>query len=91
MADLKTRMHFINVLLEEWIKTDHLNDQQLGSEVRKWYWQNEHRTEYWMIDEGYVPWWDGDGVNQAKKFTGEDALDYMYGGGDDVVDNSSDE
>ena len=73
MADLKTRMHFINVLLEEWIKTDHLNDQALGNEVRKWYWKNEHRTEHWMIDEGNVPW-DSDSVGGDSSVGDEDDI-----------------
>ena len=81
MADLKTRMHFINVLLEEWIKTDHLNDQQLGSEVRKWYWKNEHRTEHWLIDEGHIPW---DSDDESSVLSGQE-LDDLYGDGGDEI------
>ena len=81
MADLKTRMHFINVLLEEWIKKDHLNDQQLGSEVRKWYWQNEHRTEHWLIDEGNIPW---DSDDESSVLSGQE-LDDLYGDGEDEI------
>ena len=44
MADLKKRMHFINVLLDKWLKSDKLNDQELGGKVRKWYYKNENRV-----------------------------------------------
>ena len=35
MADLKKRMHFINVLLDKWLKVDKLDNNALGDKVRK--------------------------------------------------------
>ena len=75
MADLKKRMHFINVLLDKWLKVDKLNDQEVGSKVRKWYWKNENRVEHWMIDEGNVPW-DSDDVDRSSVY--DDGEDEIY-------------
>ena len=75
MADLKTRMHFINVLLDQWLKSDILNDQELGGKVRKWFYKNENRIEHWMIDEGNVPW-DSDDVDGSSVY--DDGEDEIY-------------
>ena len=75
MADLKKRMHFINVLLDKWLKSDKLNDQELGGKVRKWYYKNENRVEHWMIDEGNVPW-DSDDVGVSRGY--DDGEDEIY-------------
>ena len=75
MADLKKRMHFFNVLLDKWLRADKLNDQEIGAQVRKWYWKNEHRTEHWMIDEGNVPW-DSDDVGESRGY--DDGEDEIY-------------
>ena len=74
MADLKKRMHFINVLLDKWLKSDKLNDQELGGKVRKWYYKNENRVEHWMIDEGNVPWDSDDGGGSSVYDDGEDEI-----------------
>ena len=75
MADLKKRMHFINVLLDKWLKSDKLNDQELGGKVRKWFYKNENRIEHWMIDEGNVPW-DSDDVDRSSVY--DDGEDEIY-------------
>ena len=75
MADLKKRMHFINVLLDKWLKSDKLNDQELGGKVRKWYYKNENRVEHWMIDEGNIPW-DSDDVDESRGY--DDGEDEIY-------------
>ena len=75
MADLKNRMHFINVLLDKWLKSDKLNDQELGGKVRKWFYKNENRIEHWMIDEGNVPW-DSDDVDGSSVY--DDGEDEIY-------------
>ena len=75
MADLKKRMHFINVLLDKWLKSDKLNDQELGGKVRKWYYKNENRVEHWMIDEGNIPW-DSDDVGVSRGY--DDGEDEIY-------------
>ena len=75
MADLKKRMHFINVLLDKWLKSDKLNDQELGGKVRKWFYKNENRIEHWMIDEGNVPW-DSDDVGVSRGY--DDGEDEIY-------------
>ena len=77
MADLKKRMHFINVLLDKWLKVDKLDNNALGDKVRKWYYKNENRVEHWMIDEGNVPW-------------DSDARD-LFEGGASVYDDGEDE
>ena len=77
MADLKKRMHFINVLLDKWLKVDKLDNNALGDKVRKWYYKNENRVEHWMIDEGNVPW-------------DSDARD-LFEGGSSVYDDGEDE
>ena len=74
MADLKKRMHFINVLLDKWLKSDKLYDQELGGKVRKWYYKNENRVEYWMIDEGNVPWDSDDGNESSVYDDGDDEI-----------------
>ena len=75
MGDLKKRMHFINVLLDKWLKSDKLNDQELGGKVRKWFYKNENRIEHWMIDEGNVPW-DSDDVDRSSVY--DDGEDEIY-------------
>ena len=75
MADLKKRMHFINVLLDKWLKSDKLNDQELGGKVRKWFYKNENRIEHWMIDEGNIPW-DSDDVGVSRGY--DDGEDEIY-------------
>jgi hypothetical protein len=77
MANLKKRMHFINVLLDKWLKSDKMNDQELGGKVRQWYWQNEHRVEHWMIDEGNVPYEEGgDLMEDGSRY--DDGEDEIY-------------
>ena len=83
MADLKKRMHFINVLLDKWLKSDKLNDQELGGKVRKWFYKNENRIEHWLIDEGNVPW-DSDDVGESSVLSGQE-LDNLYGDGEDEI------
>jgi hypothetical protein len=56
MADLKKRMHFINILLDKWLKEEKLSNEELGEKVRQWYYQNENRVEHWLIDEGNIPY-----------------------------------
>ena len=76
MADLKKRMHFINVLLEKWLTVDKLNNQEIGSKVRNWYWQNEKQTEHWMMDEGddvYEGGCDSSGEHIPKQWQSPDA------------------
>ena len=81
MADLKKRMHFINVLLDKWLKSDKLNDQELGGKVRKWFFKNENRVEHWLIDEGNVPW---DSDDESSVLSGQE-LDDLYGDGEDEI------
>ena len=75
MADLKKRMHFFNVLLDKWIKTDKLDNDTLGNKVRKWFYKNENRIEHWLIDEGNVPW-DSDDVDESRGY--DDREDEIY-------------
>ena len=75
MADLKKRMNFINILLDKWLRSDKLNNQELGQKVRQWYYQNEDRVEHWMIDEGNVPW-DSDDVGESRGY--DDGEDEIY-------------
>tara|TARA_R110001592_G_scaffold262227_1_gene527267 strand:+ start:1356 stop:1619 length:264 start_codon:yes stop_codon:yes gene_type:complete len=76
MADLKKRMHFINVLLEKWLTVDKLSNQEIGSKVRHWYWQNEKQIEHWMMDEGddvYGGGCDSSGEHIPKQWQSPDA------------------
>lgn len=74
-------MHFINVLLDKWIKADKLDNGKLGDKVRKWYYKNENRVEHWMIDEGNIPW---DSDDESSVLSGQE-LDDLYGDGDDEI------
>ena len=67
-------MDTLRTLITKWVIEDKFNDQQLGHQIRKYYWKEIHSYEHWL--------------NEDEK--PQDALDYMYGGGDDVVDKSSD-
>ena len=77
MADLKKRMHFINILLDKWLSEEKLSNEELGKKVRQWYYQNENRVEHWMIDEGNIPWKRGDDNNSRR-------YDNNYGEEDDI-------
>ena len=33
MADLKKRMHFINILLDKWLKEEKLSNEELGEKL----------------------------------------------------------
>ena len=77
MADLKKRMHFINVLLDKWLKVDKLDNNTLGDKVRKWYYKNEHRVEHWMIDEGNIPYEEGGDLMEGG-FRYDDGEDEIY-------------
>ena len=76
MADLKKRMHFINILLDKWLKEEKLSNEELGEKVRQWYYQNENRVEHWMIDEGNTPWRGDSGESRGH--------DNNYGGEEDI-------
>ena len=64
----------LKTMISKWVVEDKLNDQHIGYEIRKYYWKEIHSYEHWLNEE-----------NQPT-----DVLDYMYGGGDDVVNKSSD-
>jgi len=64
----------LRTMISKWVVEDKLNDQHIGYEIRKYYWREIHSYEHWLNEE-----------NQPT-----DVLDYMYGGGDDVVNKSSD-
>ena len=64
----------LRTMISKWVVEDKLNDQHIGYEIRKYYWKEIHSYEHWLNEE-----------NQPT-----DVLDYMYGGGDDVVNKSSD-
>jgi len=64
----------LRTMISKWVVEDKLNDQHIGYEIRKFYWKEIHSYEHWLNEE-----------NQPT-----DVLDYMYGGGDDVVNKSSD-
>ena len=93
MNKLEKRTHFINVLLEKWLTVDKLSNQEIGSKVRHWYWQNENQTEHWMMDEGddvYGGGCDSSGERTPKQWQSPDA-DYksIYdedGGEDETPD-----
>ena len=69
MADLKKRMHFINILLDKWLKEEKLSNEELGEKVRQWYYQNENRVEHWLIDEGNIPY-ERDDVGHRGDYPG---------------------
>jgi len=72
MAELKKRMHFINVLLTKWLTLDKLSNQEIGQKVRQWYWQNEKTTEHWVMGEGdddvYGGYCDSSGESTPKQW-----------------------
>ena len=76
MADLKKRTNFINILLDKWIKADKLDNDTLGSKVRKWFYTNENRVEHWLIDEGNIPWDGDDNIDKSRSY--DDGDDEIY-------------
>ena len=64
----------LRTMISKWVVEDKLNDQHIGYEIRKFYWKEIHSYEHWLNEENPPT----------------DVLDYMYGGGDDVVNKSSD-
>tara|TARA_Y100001972_G_C7419068_1_gene216655 strand:+ start:203 stop:463 length:261 start_codon:yes stop_codon:yes gene_type:complete len=66
-------MDTLRTLITKWVVEDKFNDQQLGHQIRNYYWREIHSYEHWL--------------NEDEK--PQDALDYMYGGGDDVVEDKS--
>ena len=65
----------LRTMISKWVMEDKLNDQSLGYNIRKFYWKEIHSYEHWLNEENHPI----------------DALDYMYGGGDEdmVVGNKS--
>ena len=63
----------LRTMISKWVVEDKLNDQHIGYEIRKYYWKEIHSYEHWLNEENPPT----------------DVLDYMYGGGDDVVEDKS--
>jgi hypothetical protein len=42
----------LRTMISKWVMEDKLNDQQIGHEIRKYYWKEIHSYEHWMNDEG---------------------------------------
>lgn len=59
----------LRIMISKWVMEDKLTDQQVGYEIRKFYWKNIHSYEHWLNEDDKP----------------QDALDYMYGGGDNGV------
>ena len=64
----------LRTMISKWVMEEKLNDQALGHNIRKYYWREIHSYEHWMDETDET----------------QDVLDYMYGGGDDMVGDSSD-
>ena len=62
-------------MVNKWITEEHLNDTQLGTKVKHWFWRNEKTTEHWLFedDEG----WSGYGYDDASRST-DDGGDEIY-------------
>ena len=63
----------LRTMISKWVVEDKLNDQHIGYEIRKYYWKEIHSYEHWLNEDDKP----------------QDVLDYMYGGGDDVVEDNS--
>jgi len=63
----------LRTMISKWVVEDKLNDQHIGYEIRKYYWKEIHSYEHWLNEDDKP----------------QDVLDYMYGGGDDVVEDKS--
>jgi len=59
----------LRTMISKWVMEDKLTDQQVGYEIRKFYWKDIHSYEHWLNEDDKP----------------QDALDYMYGGGDNGV------
>ena len=61
-------MTSINTLISKWILEDRLTDQDLGTQVRKFYWTNLHEREHWIWqDDEDELWWDGYGDHGGSR------------------------
>ena len=38
-------------MVNKWITEEHLNDHQLGTKVKHWFWRNGKTTEHWLYDD----------------------------------------
>ena len=63
----------LRTMISKWVVEDKLNDQHIGYEIRKFYWKEIHSYEHWLNEDDKP----------------QDVLDYMYGGGDDMVIGSA--
>ena len=63
----------LRTMISKWVMEDRLTNQEIGYEIRKYYWREIHSHEHWLNEENPPT----------------DVLDYMYGGGDDVVIGSA--
>jgi hypothetical protein len=63
----------LRTMISKWVVEDRLTDPQVGYEIRKFYWKEIHSYEHWLNEDDKP----------------QDVLDYMYGGGDDMVIGSA--
>lgn len=74
-------MDTLGTLITKWVVEDKFNDQQLGHQIRKYYWKEIHSYEHW-INEGEDM--SGYGYDDASSYS-EDVglsgqeLDDLYG------------
>ena len=70
----------LRTMISKWVIEDKLNDQQIGSKIRKHYWKEIHSYEHWMNEGGM----SGYGYDDASSYS-EDVglsgqeLDDIYG------------
>ena len=72
------KLEQIRTMISKWVIEDKLNDQEIGLNIRKYYWKEIHSYEHWMNDE------EGDGYGGNSSYSNDvglsgQELDDMYG------------
>ena len=63
-------------MVNKWITEEHLNDSQLGTKVKHWFWRNGKTTEHWLYDDGEEEM-SGYGYDDASR-SYDDGEDEIY-------------
>lgn len=43
----------LRTMISKWVVESKLNDMEIGSQIRKYYWREIHSYEHWMNDSEY--------------------------------------
>jgi len=67
----------LRTMISKWVMEDKLNDQQIGHEIRKYYWKEIHSYEHWIWQDGEEKL-SGYGYDDASRGTYDDGEDEIY-------------